>query len=313
MDLELFFRSFRARADWGNRVGMRRRKAAKYAWRCLLHGRRQARWLRFLDGHPLLRRIVTVQPRLHERWHHAYVSRQLGATRRLAVAHQHYAFLLAHWPAAAIEAIYLHEGLPLGTLELKDGSHAHLALRRPVGKGTEGELGLYLFDDDGQRLCSLVFTIAGDGLLIGCVQGAYAHMGAEAARRFTRQSHGLRPKNLLLSVLYALAAHHGMARVRGVGNAAHPFAGQLDRECSGPRIKTDYDAFWVECGGRRGDDGFYELPPREPLRDPNEVESKHRSAFRKREQLRRQGCHQALAALGLAAPAGEDTALEAAA
>ena len=36
--------------------------------------------------------------------------------------------------------------------------------------------------------------------------------------------------------------------------------------------------------------GFYALPAQEPLRDEMQVESKHRSAFRKREALRREAC-----------------------
>ena len=65
-----------------------------------------------------------------------------------------------------------------------------------------------------------------------------------------------------------------------VGNAAHPFAGTPGK------IKADYDSFWLENDGLAHADGFYDLPPHEPLRDIQEVDSKHRSAFRKREALR---------------------------
>jgi len=301
MELRLLFHSFKSRRDWhGNRARPRMHKALKYALRCARRPGRQAAWLGFLDADPSLRRIVATQPRLYERWHHAYINRHLDGDRRLAIVRDHYAFVLSRWPAGVVESIYLGNGLPVGTLQLKDGSVARMELLRPVNKGTEGELGLYLLDAAGRRLGCVVFTFADGGrsLLIGCIQGALAHLGADAVSRFTRQSHGLRPKNLLLSMLYALASHHGATRLFGVGNAAHPFAGQNARNGKGSRIKTDYDAFWQECHGESMDDGFYRLPDSEPPRDVSKVESKHRSAFRRREWLRQAACDLLVEAVG---------------
>jgi uncharacterized protein VirK/YbjX len=146
-------------------------------------------------------------------------------------------------------------------------------------------LALYLLRADGQALASIIFTIANDGasMLIGCVQGASDGLGLDAVREFTRQSHGLRPKNLLLSMLYALCDVFDIDDLRAVGNGDHPFAGSQ-------KIKSDYDTFWKECQGVFLDSGFYQLPQREPMRDELLVESKHRSAFRKREALRVEAC-----------------------
>ena len=205
----------------------------------------------------------------------------------------HYRTVLATFPAAVCEAVYLRDRHPLGVVPLKDGSPLGFELRRPTGRGREGELALCLVDTQGRSLSSMIFSLADDGrtLLLGCVQGAAAALGRDAVRELTRQSHGLRPKNLLLSLLRSLAAHQGVVRIRGVRNAAHPFAGQANK------IKADYDSFWLECEGVPDDNGFYELPAREPERHETQVASKHRSAFRNRESLRRQACGLLLAAL----------------
>jgi uncharacterized protein VirK/YbjX len=293
MDLTLLARSLHGRHDWRGHRARRALCAAKYLWRSLRRPRLHGDWLRFVRDTPLLTAMLARDPRLLERAQHPYISRRLPVARRYAILQSHYRLLLARLPGPTLEAVLLHGALPLGTLALKDGSLARLELRPPTGRGREGELALYLLDASGQSLCSLIFTLADDGcgVLVGCVQGAAAGLGREAVRAFTRQAWGLRPKNLLLSMLYALAAHVGAEQVRGVGNAAHPFAGQPHK------IKADYDAFWLECQGTPGADGFYELPPREAARDESQVESKHRSAFRRREALRQEACHLLLRAI----------------
>lgn len=255
--------------------------------------RRQSAWLNELYGSPRLTAIVAQDPRMHERWHHHYINRRLGRAQRMAIISSHYRFLFAHLPAALVDAVYLRGRFVLGSLELKDGSELLLELRRPTGRSREGELALCLANTHGQLLSSAIFSIADDGrtLLIGCLQGAAAELGRDAVRDLTKQCYGLRPKNLLFSLLLAFGSYTGAQQVRGVCNLAHPFAGEADK------IKADYDSFWEECQGVLQADGFFALPTAEAERSELQVESKHRSAFRRRELLRREACVRLLAAL----------------
>jgi uncharacterized protein VirK/YbjX len=286
-------RSLHNRRDWRGGTFQRGIAACKYSLRSVLFRRQQSAWLQYLYGTPAMTEILERDPRLLERPQHAYISRKLPRERRYQIVESHYRHVLAHWPRALTERIYVNGDATLGRLALKDQHEAELRLSVPTGRGREGELALYLLNAQGQALSSLIFTIADEGqtLLIGCLQGAAPELGRDAVRDFTRQAHGLRPKNLLLSVLYALAAKTGVKRILGVSNGAHPFAGQAHK------IKANYDGFWLECHGEATQDGFYQLPAREPLRDEARIESKHRSAFRKREALRRQGMDLLVAAL----------------
>ncbi|WP_130619273.1 VirK/YbjX family protein [Dyella amyloliquefaciens] len=293
MSLSLFLRSLRQRRDWRGPFHKRLVAGLKYIARSAHMARRQSAWLGELYGSPRMSALVAHDPRLHERWHHHYINRRLGHARRLAVIRSHYRYAFGNLPRALTEAVYLHGHFNLGTLVLKDGSELLLELRRPLGRSREGELALCLANVQGQLLSSATFSIADDGhtLLIGCLQGASAELGREAVRELTKQSYGLRPKNLLFSLLLAFGSFTGARQVRGVSNLAHPFAGEADK------IKADYDGFWEECQGVLEADGFFALPVIEPVRDEAQVESKHRSAFRRREQLRRDACAQLLAAL----------------
>jgi len=293
MTFRLFLRSLRQRRDWRGAPPKRLAAGLKYIARSARMARRQSAWLAELYGSPRLTSILAHDPRLHERWHHHYINRRLGRAERMAIISQHYRFAFRHLPAAMVEAVYLRGRHALGTLTLKDGSELLLELRRPTGRSREGELALCLANSQGQVLSSAIFSIADDGkaLLIGCLQGAAADLGREAVRELTKQCYGLRPKNLLFSLLLAFGSFTGATRIRGVSNVTHPFAGEADK------IKADYDSFWEECQGVLQEDGFFALPVVEPERDESLVESKHRSAFRRREMLRREACARLLASL----------------
>lgn len=293
-----FLASMQDRTDWRGSPATRGFYALKYALRSLRLRHLHAAWLAFVYETPRMRAMLAHDPRLVERPQHAYISRELGTAAGYAIIRSHYEFVLTRFPAAMLRAIYLDGRASVGTLTLKDGSILQLELRRPTGRSREGELALYLVDANGRALSSIIFTIADDGrrLLLGCLQGAAHELGRDAVREVTRQCHGLRPKNLLLSMLLGLGAAIGTARVFGVGNAAHPFANHPGK------IKADYDGFWLECGGVASQHGFYELPAHEPIRDMATVDSKHRSAFRRREALRALACEQLLDALELSLP-----------
>ncbi|MEO7067084.1 MAG: DUF535 family protein [Rhodanobacter sp.] len=286
MSLQFFWRSLRQRRDLRGSLIKHAGATIKYTLRSARAAGRHRAWLDFLYGTPLLSALTAYDPRLIDRAQHPYINRRLSLTARYAVITDHYQMVLSTLAPELREAVYLGGRYRLGTLRLKDASELAIELRRPTGRGREGELCLCLADTQGQPLSSMIFSIADGGhtMLLGCVQGATAALGREAVRELTRQCHGLRPKNLLLSLLRAFAKRYDITRIRGVANAAHPFAGQADK------IKADYDSFWQECGGVLDESGFYELSAAEPERDEMLVASKHRSAFRQREALRRQAC-----------------------
>lgn len=293
MTFRLFLRSLRQRRDWRGSPSKRLAAGLKYIARSARMARRQSAWLSELYGSPRLTTLLAHDPRLHERWHHHYINRRVGRAQRMAIISQHYRYAFAHLPSRIVDAVYIEGRCTLAALTLKDGSELLLELRRPTGRSREGEMALCVANTQGQVLSSAIFTIADDGrtLLIGCLQGAAADLGREAVRELTKQCYGLRPKNLLFSLLLAFGSFSGAQQIRGVSNLAHPFAGEADK------IKADYDAFWEECQGVLQPDGFFALPTTEPARDEAQVESKHRSAFRRREMLRRDACAHLLSCL----------------
>jgi uncharacterized protein VirK/YbjX len=278
--LNLWWRSLRDRHDWVGHPGQRALMAAKYLARAASLPVQHQRFLSFLQIHPLMRACVQCDPRLQERHLHRFVNRHWHREARLRGVHAHYRLVLERWPAELFESVYVRGRATLGELALRDGSSLQLHLRPPIHMGCEGELSIELSDAQQHPLYRLVMTVIDDRTLaIGCIQGPDHSDAREQVRALTRNLHGMRPKQLLLVLAYALAGQCGIDRILAVSKDAHPLRGR-------DRFHADYDAYWLEQGGVAVDGGWYQLPATLHHRTESEVESKHRAAFRRRADLR---------------------------
>lgn len=239
----------------------------------------RVRWQRMMAEHHALRRAAERDSRLHDRWQHRYLNRHFSAAEKARRLVEHFQSLTQVFTPAALDAIYAQGGLRLAAATLKDGSELVLKLAPPPVWGCEGELDLALSNAQCDRLYSVTLTFSDGALLIGCLQGPWGDEGRDVVREVTRGCHGLRPKNLLLSMVYALAHALAFDTLKGISNEAHPLART-------GKIKASYDAFWEEQGACLGKDGYYRLPLAEAVRDEAEVPSRHRAEFRRRESLR---------------------------
>ncbi len=281
VNLALWLGSLRNRSDWVGSAFQRTVMAAKYLVRASSLPRQHQRFLSFAEAHPLMRACVTCDPRLLERHLHRFINRHWHRATRLRSLQCHYRHMLHRLPAKLFDDIYVRGRATLGQLTLKDGSQLALHLRPPVFKGCEGELCIELSEMHGQPLYRLVMTIIDDEstLAIGCLQGPDGEHARERVRELTRNMHGMRPKQLVLTLAYAFAARCGVRRILAVGNAGHPLRGRR-------QFHADYDAFWREQGGVQARGGWFLMPSTLPHRIESEVPSKHRALYRRRAELR---------------------------
>lgn len=293
--------SMRDRHDWTGPWYKRSVTALKYLARSVGMTAQHQRFLAFIAADPAMRAYRQRDPRLLERHMHRYVNAHWHRRDRLTYLQQHYRFAKAHLPRGLFELVYAMGHASLGALQAKDGSLLTLCLRPPIYKGCEGELCLQLCDVNEAPLYSIVFSVADElpTLMIGCLQGPRGENARDVVRDLTRNLHGMRPKQLMLSLAYTFARHYGIERLVAISNEAHP----LRR--SGRPLYSDYDAFWEEQQGRRIGGGWYALPSMLAQKTEAEVPSNHRAAFRRREALRREAGQlliNALAPLSLRMP-----------
>lgn len=274
--LSRFCASLRHRSDWRSRPRVR---AARYVLKALSAPRLHARWVAVLfdDALDPVRRRDT---RLFERWQHRWVSRHFSPRRKLRLLMDHYAYLPRLLGPDAVMRLGRGEPFDLAAATLKDGRELRVFLALPPLRCIEGELQIGLAIDR-RRFFSMTITLCPDNgrVWIGCMQGVRSDTARDEIRAFTRACHGLRPKDLLLSMVRVVARRAGIPTIGGPGNRDHVF-GRTDR------VKACYDTFWLEAGASRIDGGLFETSAAEPVRNIAHVESKHRSAFRAREAVR---------------------------
>jgi uncharacterized protein VirK/YbjX len=291
-------RSLRNRTDWRGSRFRRCMTAAKYIVRTLCMPRQHGRYLAFVYGHSRMFAYRQRDPRVLERHFHRYVHRHWDRRARLKSIQHHYRFALTRLPGVLFKAIYIHGNATLGNLTLKDGSQLKLCLRPPILMGCEGELCIQLNDDNDHPVYRIVLSVIDDRatIAIGCIQGPDGQNSKDLVRDLTRNMHGMRPKQLMLSLAYAFARQLGIERILAVGNAAHPL--RQVRE----KFQADYDAFWLEQKGRNVGDGWFMLPEAMSRKSESEVSSHHRSAFRRREAMRVDAEQLLINALGSSPP-----------
>jgi uncharacterized protein VirK/YbjX len=174
----------------------------------------------------------------------------------------------------------INRGLRL--FELADGTAIELSLNGVSFH--EGLWQLGLIDATGVRTYSLGFGfLSSRTLLVGNVQGpSLGTQGLAMIRRATGSAEGLRPPYLLLHVLRTLVRHWGIEDLRGI-DPEHHVKGRWNLR--GTRLQFDYRAFWQESGATRRGDGHWQLPLLLAMRGPDDVPSKRRAMYRRRQAL----------------------------
>lgn len=279
-----FLDSLGHRQDWTGPWYKRGVTALKYILRSLCIPAQHLRFLASIAADPVMRAYRRRDPRLLERHLHRFVNVRWRRRDRLTYLEQHYHFAKARLPLGLYERLYAMGGANLGCFTAKDGSLLTLCMRPPIDKSCEGELCLQLCNANDEPLYSIVFTVAQEqsALMIGCLQGPRGENARDMVRGLTRNLHGMRPKQLMLSLVYVFARHYGIERLLAISNEAHP----LRR--SGRPLFCDYDAYWEEQRGQRIGGGWYALPRSLGQKSQAQVPSNHRAAFRRREVLRQE-------------------------
>lgn len=207
----------------------------------------------------------------------AYLNKKMSRRAKLDIAHGSLIFIEKTFSADALPQLYnvVEYGLTVAEIPLKNGSHiAVKLLASPFQE--EGELMLLMLQD-GKRIYSICFSCTEDGrAYIGGIQGG-KDIANDEIKVLTKELHGTRPKNLIISLLYGFLQHSDIKEIYAIDSDFH---------VKSEKVQTSYSALWLEVGGEKHRRGWYKLPPQEIKKSIEEVKSKHRSQFIKREGLK---------------------------
>jgi len=257
------------------------RKRLHSSWVALLHSKTCGKWYTSLDA-AAMRPFLSIYPSLPLKPLKPYLSLDLSVDERARVIQNSLSLLASHWDS--FQHILIGQKPVVATIELGAESKATLCLEYNAQK--EGELTLLLRAADGRIAAMSAFafdnTPDGDSVMrIARIQGVKDH---ELLRGLEKTMHGLRPKSLMLFASQEVAHALNATAIYGVSNTNQVFNKKVLIPLAGlhKKMPFDYDAFWIEAGGRLGPDGWFCLPLRLEKRDAAEMKPNKRSMYRKR-------------------------------
>ena len=125
------------------------------------------------------------------------------------------------------------------------------------------------------------FALVDGKLLAASIQGPAGEEAKDLVRSLTKQLHGLRPQQLMVTALQYFSTSLNLGGVIGIAQEHQvKLRWRLKK-----RVKMNYDLFWQENGATLKSDGYWHLPQIPPRKDLAEIESKKRSMYRKRYQM----------------------------
>ncbi|MDE8348344.1 MAG: DUF535 family protein [Acidocella sp.] len=264
------------------------RPAFRLVWRLLRSPQRSLRWLAALEDIRIRAGAQRVPYAMLRKNCQPYLHHGLSHRQKIHLFTTHYGLIFAAFGRQFVRQLLHEEPVILARLEGKAGAVYEVQLGINILNRNEGELILELVRTaDSRRVLSLSLVAGAlhvaelPDLWIGGSQGASNGDGKEVTVRATRDLWGLRPKDLLIHVSYALRDLIGVADIKGITNEAHIRHARPLKKI----WHADYSQFWEELGGVPIEGGFYQLPKTRTRRSIEEVPPAKRSAWRARYSL----------------------------
>ena len=207
----------------------------------------------------------------------AYLKKRMSKRRKLDIAHGSLNFIEKTFQPDVLPQLYnvADFGRTMFAIPLKNGEKLDVKLLASPFQ-EEGELMLQLFRGD-RRVYSVCFSCTDDGrAYIGGIQGG-KDITNDEVKVLTKELHGARPKNNIMSVMNGFLRYFGITTVYAIDSDYH---------VKSDLVKASYSSLWLEMGGEKQARGWYKLPAQEIKKSLEEVKSKHRSQFIKREGVK---------------------------
>lgn len=222
-----------------------------------------------------------------------YIHSEWSIQKRLNAIVEHYSIL----SVSDTKLMKFHQGFQETLMSFgEDYDNVKIVLDRPNWFIREGEMVLNVFRQD-LRVVSIAFTLAKlNGELIayvGAVQGIHSGVSSVESLKINKQLtkifSGLRPKSLAFEVLKAFLKSLNIIRIFGISDQyrhhRHKYFGNKHKG-KNTMLLNNYDECWKEHGGvLDNDSGFYILSLNPAIRSLDEVVSKKRAQYRRRNDI----------------------------
>ncbi len=263
-------------------------KARVFFLRSLLYSVFSSKWMKFIDQYYKQQGFVQAPWTLVGLPIRSYVVLGLSITQKISLLTNHHLLLAEFLKPKLLKRVLQGEIIELSQLTAKDGNVYSINITILDRYWREGGLTIFMVDKSmiGKKnfiITTLTFNFGkkdnGDiFIIIGGLQGT--PLGKEKIVSTTRMLNGLRPKYAVLEALYAIASAFNIDSIVATSNTNHVFG----KTKLAKKIHSDYDNFWLEIGGIKDKDNNFQLPLALPKRSLEEVQSKRKKDWLKRQE-----------------------------
>ena len=237
-----------------------------------------------------LTRLLEIDPSLSLKCTRAYLWTGLNGQQRVAAQLAFFDWFLDKFKLADVLSFYEKGSVSLAKVQHND-TDFEVLLSPSRGLAREGELAVTLHMNNAVLLRSSVsilpaqmLGLSGDGhaLFVGCFQGT--SNTKDLVKQATQALERTKPTFILLNALQAMAQAWGLVGIVGVADKKHAYASYFSLS---KRISIRYDDVWQQLGAT--EQTFQQdwlLPLVWEARSEHEVESKKRSALKRRNAMR---------------------------
>lgn len=261
-------------------------KYLRYIFRYLFNWKAHYGWVEYLNSsNDMLSWKKAYGPDLYLKTQYPYLSGQFKPQQTLACLKDHY-----DWLVSNIDSNHYSQEETLlwkQAIERDDTSQdlaVYLKYKAPFLH--EGEMALILkLNNQIQYTISFTYILNNNvpTFFIGGLQGGKPEVTSpELIKNLTKQLHGLRPKQLMIHVISIMADFYHLSSLIGVSNQNHAFQSSR-RKSKRARVKANLNHFWQDFDSHISDDGNFHFKPISNLINLEEVQSKKRSQYRKRQ------------------------------
>lgn len=260
------------------------KKGRIFFLRSLLYAKHSFRWLKFIDLYYLKYGFEHAPWTLVGLLTRSYVSSSFGISKKITMLKNHYQILAQFLDDDLLKKLLAGDSINLSNLTGKNGESYSFNMAILDRYWREGGLTIFMSDTENNIITTITFnfdkTANNENLLfIGGLQGGFSADKSTIVST-TRSLNGLRPKYAVLEQAYAVAEIFKVKVVAATSLTNHIFNSTRIRK----KIYADYDQFWLEIGGVKSKDKNFILPIPLPKRSIDEVQSKRKKDWLKRQE-----------------------------
>lgn len=245
----------------------------------------------YFESHQLTR-LFDIDPSLSLKCTRAYLWTGLNGQQRMAGQLAFFDWLQTKFSLPFVLSFFETERVSIGKIQHGDAQF-DVMLGPSRGLGREGELmvtlhinGTLLMRSSVSVLPASMLGLPGTGhaMFVGGFQGI--SNTKDLIKLATQSLERTKPGFILLNALQAMAQAWGLVGLVGVADKQHAYASYFSLS---KRISMSYDELWQQLGAtEQTTQGHWQLPLVWEPRSELEVESKKRSALKRRNAMRQQ-------------------------